>query len=89
MDKSSPIKVLWFSPTPSMYGKNTVYHNGGGWVSSLQKILVTSDQIELGIAFEQDDECFKIIKEGVVYYPINSNKIFMQKLKIKIGLAEE
>lgn len=83
------VKVLWFSPTPSMYGKNTVYHNGGGWVASLEKLLRDCDQINLAIAFEHDDNKFKIIKEKVTYYPIDSNRRLFQKIKIKLGFAEE
>ena len=41
------MKVLWFSPTPSLYDSKRWGHNGGGWIASLQNIITLDDQIEL------------------------------------------
>lgn len=82
-------RVLWFSPTPSLYGQNTVRHNGGGWVAALEQIVRTAEYIDLGIAFEHGDTHFKSIQEGVAYYPIHANSQRIQKLRRKLGLADE
>ena len=44
------MKVLWFSPTPSLYDSKRWGHNGGGWIASLQNIITLDDQIELAVA---------------------------------------
>lgn len=65
------MKVLWFSPTPSLYESKMSGHNGGGWISSLEKLLYQSADIELGVAFESTwDRQAKEI-DSVNYYPIH------------------
>ncbi|MFI3266041.1 MAG: hypothetical protein R3Y15_02685 [Rikenellaceae bacterium] len=44
------MRILWFSPTPSLYHPYTNSHNGGGWVCSLEKIVREEKDIELGVA---------------------------------------
>lgn len=62
------MRVLWFSVTPSLYDEKTY----GGWVASLERIVRKyGDNIQLGIAFEHPDRCFKLERDGVTYYPIN------------------
>ena len=65
------MKILWFSVTPSMYAAYNNGHNGGGWISSLERLVRTVPEIDLGIAFEYPACCFKENYEGVSYYPIN------------------
>ena len=64
------MKVLWFTNSPSCYGSNNGGYNGGGWISSLQKEIEETSNIELGIAFHMDFEPFKKKVEDVTYYPI-------------------
>ena len=46
------MKVLWFAVNPSLYDAHrNGEHNGGGWIASLEKIIRTSDNIRLGVAF--------------------------------------
>lgn len=67
------MRVLWLSINSSCYSsKLSTAHNGGGWVSSLEKIVKTVSEIELGIAFEYNSDKFKDIIDGVVYYPMNT-----------------
>jgi glycosyltransferase involved in cell wall biosynthesis len=68
------MRILWFSPTPSLYTGNVWGHNGGGWISSLESVLKEEAGIRLGIAFEHKDAIFKKEREGVTYYPISSKK---------------
>ena len=66
------MRVLWFSVTASLYGANKLTHNGGGWIASLERLIRKVPDISLGIAFEHQDKCFKVEKENVTYYPMNS-----------------
>lgn len=68
------MRVLWFSITPSMFAPSTVSHNGGGWVASLEGIVRTLPEVELGIAFELGGYDFKYEDSGVTYYPLSTPK---------------
>ena len=73
------MRVLWFSLTPSLYDEKTY----GGWVASLERIVRKyGDNIQLGIAFEHSDRCFKLERDGVTYYPINKFVSRWDKLKL-------
>ena len=77
------MKVLWFSVTPSLYDE-TKY---GGWIASLEKIVANkSDNIELAIAFEYNDDQFKVIKNAVTYYPMNISNSVKDRMVEKIDL---
>ena len=66
------MRVLWFSINAGCYNsKISTAHNGGGWVSSLEKILNKRDDIHLGIAFKYNSNKFKDTIDGVDYYPIS------------------
>lgn len=72
------MKVLWFTNSPSCYKQASDY-NGGGWISSLEKIIKeTCPEINLGIAFyynEQNlDSWTRVEDKGVVYYPMSKLK---------------
>jgi glycosyltransferase involved in cell wall biosynthesis len=84
------IKVLWFSVTPSLYPLNKGgLHNGGGWISSLEQILRTDPEIELGIAFEHTDTLFKKECDDVTYYPIHAWTSRRSRLEKKVSVASE
>lgn len=74
------MRVLWFSVTPSLYGANSVKHNGGGWISSLEEMLHNVPDVALGVVFEHTDKCFRQERNGVTYYPINVWKSPFHKL---------
>lgn len=62
------MRVLWFAMTPSCYDVK----NSGSWIEALEKIFNKYlPDVELGIAFEHQDEVFKVDREGVTYYPIH------------------
>lgn len=71
------MRVLWFSINASCYNSALTKggYNGGGWVSSLEKIIKKQKNIHLGIAFEFESDKFKDSIDGVDYYPINVLKI--------------
>lgn len=83
------MRVLWFSVTPSLYGASNVAHNGGGWIESLERLLRASTGIKLGVAFEHADRQFKVVQEGVAYYPIPVNRTRMEKVLTRIDLPRE
>jgi glycosyltransferase involved in cell wall biosynthesis len=82
------MKVLWFSPTPSLYENKTWGHNGGGWITSLETLIRDQAGIQLGIAFEHKDNVFRTERNGTIYYPINmltkKINIFLKKIDIDI-----
>lgn len=78
------MRVLWFSITPSLYDEKTY----GGWVTSLERIIRQyGKDIELGIAFEHNDKCFKVIRDGVTYYPMNKIDTRLKKLRLMLNYA--
>ena len=81
------MKVLWFSPTPALYSNKVWGHNGGGWITSLQNILQTIENIDLGIAFESAQDTPNKIFDSVNYFPIvgdfSISKKFEQTKKLK------
>lgn len=67
------MRVLWFSITPSLFSPIGVMYNGGGWIASLEKIVRSCNDVELGIAFQFNDGQFKYDNDGVAYYPISKS----------------
>ena len=63
------MRILWYTNTPCLYKQNNAY-NGGGWLSSLQAMLIKREGIELGIAFALDGEEEKVVQDKVTYYPL-------------------
>ena len=70
------MKVLWFSPTPVNYSQETWAHNGGGWISSLQNIVKSIENIDLGIVFESTQKLEKKF----------DTKLFSQTKKLKLKM---
>lgn len=67
------MRVLWFSPTSSLYGVAHGY-GGGGWISSLELEFGKRDGITLGVCFFSNDAEGKVEKEGTTYYPVKRAK---------------
>lgn len=83
------MRVLWFAVTSSMYENKTNSHNGGGWISSLEKIIRSVNDIKLGIAFEHTDSIFKKEIDDVTYYPINAWTSSWSRLSKKLQIKSE
>lgn len=73
------MKVLWFSPTPSLFVPQSNSHNGGGWVASLEQIVSKADDIRLGVAFEYGSDNKKYERGSTSYYIINNQKKVWQR----------
>lgn len=67
------MKILWYTNTPCLYKHNNTY-NGGGWLSSLQAMLMKREDVELGIAFFLEGEEEKVIEKRVTYYTLRFPK---------------
>lgn len=83
------MRVLWFAVTSSMYENKTNSHNGGGWISSLERIVRSVEDIELAVAFEHTDLFFKKEIDDVTYYPINSWTSVWSRLAKKLQVSSE
>lgn len=80
------MRVLWFSINPSLYVEKT----SGGWIASLERIIRQyGKNIELGIAFEHSDKCFKVVRDGVTYYPMNKIDTRIKKLRLMLNYENE
>lgn len=82
------MKVLWLAPTPSLYQANNKYnslYNGGGWVSSLEKLIYKSKDIDLAVGFFMDNEPFKSLQNNHTYYPITTSKNKFEKILNKLS----
>lgn len=77
MNNVSRIKVLWLSSTPGLYNasSNVSGYYGGGWISSLQKIVQDDSRISLAVAFPANQETAKIVTKHAVYYRLYKNKL--------------
>ena len=83
------MKVLWFSVTASSYCSQRNAHNGGGWIESLERIVISHNDINLGIAFiSSDNDKLKKTINGVVYYPISIRRSKIDSLKDLYDIKE-
>lgn len=74
------MRILWFTNTPSCYNSSKTPYNGGGWISSAEKMIKRQPDIQLGISFILKDDKFKIIRDNVTYYPVNINKSLYKRV---------
>ena len=73
------MRLLWFTNTPSLY-KSYGEYNGGGWISSLEKLVRKNTDIELAIAFSHTDNVFKTSQDKTIYYPIHKPTTLISKI---------
>lgn len=82
------MRVLWLSVSGGLFysQEKTGSYNGQGWVASLQNIITTQEDFELGVAFLTDRFLPWQIKSGTQYYPILSCKeSYFSRLKKYYG----
>ena len=64
-----PLKVLWFSTTPSLAGAALGTPTaGGGWIRSLEQEV--RGHVDLSVAFYHDEERPPFEQDGTTYYPM-------------------
>lgn len=83
------MRILWLSVNKGMYqtlnGKEKGYY-GGGWVSSLQKLIIPLENNPLAIVYITHTPLKKEIQNHTIYYPIYSPpKNSIQKIKEYYG----
>lgn len=84
------MRVLWFSINSACYSsKLNATYNGGGWISSLEKIIKKRSDIQLGIAFEYKSHKFKDRIDNVDYYPISVCCNRKEKYRKEFTIANE
>lgn len=81
------MKVLWFSVVAPEILPSSSGFNGGGWISSLQKIISKED-IKLGIAFESD-HVKQFVDKNTSYFPINAYNTKIKKIKKALNYKYE
>lgn len=80
------MKVLWFSINSSLY--ETQKGIGLSWIAALESLVKKENNIQLGIAFEHNDDTFKITRDNVIYYPINAFKTKYQNILRRFNKTE-
>lgn len=82
------MRILWLSVTPGLYQHPYLKssYNGGGWISSLQNVLITQEKITLALAFVTHIPLKEEKQNNTIYYPIfEPSKSSFQKLKEYYG----
>lgn len=78
------MRILWLSMNSGLYhniNKPNSNYNGGGWISSLQKLIEINNENVLALAFITHIPLKKDIQNKTVYYPIYEKSCTkMQKL---------
>lgn len=82
------MRILWLSMNPGLYGikgGNDSY-NGGGWISSLQKLIENETDITLGLAFLTSKPLSNEQSGSVSYFPVYiPAPSALQKLRLYYG----
>ncbi len=82
------MKVLWFSVTPSLYSSYTNTHNGGGWISSLERVVRRETEITLSIAFISGKESKEEKIDNVSYFLIAKDSDLILEYKRLINTTK-
>lgn len=64
------MRVLWFTNSPSKYDQGKHSYHGGGWIESLEELVVEQREIELAVSFFHDKGFQKEKRGTTIYYPI-------------------
>ena len=77
------MKVLWLSKTPGLYpiNRKIVGYNGGGWISSLQKLLLLDSDIDLGVVFISSERLDSIQEQNYFVFLLLDWIILGRKLE--------
>lgn len=82
------MRILWLSVNEGLYqtDKDNKGYHGGGWISSLQKLLIQSEGNFLALAYVTHKSLKKECQNQTIYYPIyESPKTFLKKIKEYYG----
>lgn len=82
------MRILWLSMNPGLYGVsegNAKQYNGGGWISSLQRLFEDDEDVELALAFTTEFHLENTSSKNFTYYPIQHTQSRWQKIKEYYG----
>lgn len=79
--KKNKIKVLWFTNTSSLYEFGKHSYHGGGWIDSLESLLVKKEEIELAISFFHTKDFKKSTINNTTYYPLYRKRLRNNPIK--------
>lgn len=80
------IKVLWLSASSGLLDEGCIAYNGGGWIASLQRVVMGCDVVELAMAFPSATRGTCMAVDGCKYYPIyDKPKTVWEKLQHYYG----
>lgn len=74
------MRVLWFTNSSVDYQEHISGYNGGGWMTSLKKVIDKEKEIELGISFLMEDSVFKKEVDKTTYYPVSIQSNILDKI---------
>lgn len=87
------MRILWFTNTPSNASEEFGYKSpGGGWISSLETLIVERKACELSICFFYYGDIYKKVKIGDVVYhgiPINKSNVFKRVKARHLSVLED
>jgi glycosyltransferase involved in cell wall biosynthesis len=75
------MRVLWLSMSPSLYKNTDKGYNGIGWIASLEQHLRIIQDLSLAIAFYQNENEFKVLRDNVSYYPIKRSTSIVERIR--------
>lgn len=83
------MRILWLSVNKGLYKsdkqKEKGYH-GGGWISSLQKLIISDSKSTLALAYITHTLMKREVQDNTIYYPIyEAPKSSWQKIKEYYG----
>lgn len=82
------MRILWLSQNQGLYGSldNTKgTYNGGGWISSLQRLFVGEYNVEIALAFCTSQMMDSKVEGNFTYYPILHQQSRWQKIREYYG----
>lgn len=83
------MRILWFTNTTSNFNNTCEAYNGRGWISSLESELSNRDDVELGIAFLNQTNQFKVERDNVTYYLISQDKALLSRFVRFFALSRQ
>lgn len=82
------MRILWLSMNPGLYGVsegNAKQYNGGGWISSLQRLFEDDKDVELALVFTTELNLENSSYKNFAYYPVQHTQSRWQKIKEYYG----
>lgn len=83
------MRILWLSANQGLFfSKNQaeIGYNGGGWITSLQKLLISTNENKLALAYISHKPLAKEEQNNTIYYPIYEVPAnALQKIKMYYG----